>query len=114
MVMHMVQHVLLLDIAPILMILGLTKVLLRPVTRRLQTVERRAGWLAHPAFAVVAYVGFMWLWHVPAIYDVALRHTVSTRSSTSASPSPAACTGGTCSRRSAAACGSAAWARSCT
>ena len=41
MVMHMVQHVLLLDIAPILLILGLTKVLLRPATRRLQTVERR-------------------------------------------------------------------------
>jgi putative membrane protein len=75
MVMHMVQHILLLDIAPILLILGLTKVLLRPATRRLQRVERRAGYLAHPAFAVVAYVGFMWLWHIPAMYDLALRHT---------------------------------------
>jgi putative membrane protein len=73
MVMHMTQHILLLDIAPILMILGLTKVLLRPATRRLQTIERRAGYLAHPAFAVVAYVGFMWLWHIPAMYDLALR-----------------------------------------
>ena len=53
-VMHMVQHVLLLDIAPILLILGLTKGLLRPVTRRLQAIERRAGYLAHPAFAVCA------------------------------------------------------------
>lgn len=70
-VMHMVQHVLLLDLAPILLILGLTKVLLRPVTRRLHQIERRAGYLAHPAFAVVAYVGFMWLWHVPAMYDAA-------------------------------------------
>ena len=42
MVMHMVQHMLLLDIAPILLILGLTKVLLRPVTKRFQAVERRA------------------------------------------------------------------------
>ena len=74
MVMHMVQHILLLDVAPILMILGLTKVLLRPVTRRLNTIERRAGYLAHPAFAVLAYAGFMWLWHVPAMYDLALRH----------------------------------------
>jgi putative membrane protein len=73
MLMHMTQHILLLDIAPILMILGLTKVLLRPATRRLQTIERRAGFLAHPAFAVVAYVGFMWLWHIPAMYDLALR-----------------------------------------
>src|SRR5581483_5268087 len=72
--MHMLQHVLLLDIAPILLILGLTKVLLRPATRKVTTLERRAGWLAHPAFAVVAYAGFMWLWHVPALYDAALRH----------------------------------------
>jgi putative membrane protein len=33
-VMHMLQHILLLDVAPILLILGLTKVLLRPATRR--------------------------------------------------------------------------------
>ncbi|MDQ6816463.1 MAG: cytochrome c oxidase assembly protein, partial [Actinomycetota bacterium] len=72
MVMHMVQHILLLDVSPILMILGLTKVLLRPATRRLQTVEHRAGWLAHPAFAVLAYAGLMWLWHLPAMYDAAL------------------------------------------
>ena len=69
MVMHMVQHMLLLDLAPILLILGLTKGLLRPVTRHLTTVERRAGYLAHPAFAVIAYAGLLWLWHVPALYD---------------------------------------------
>jgi putative membrane protein len=74
-VMHMVQHILLLDFAPILLILGLTKVLLRPVTRRVQAIERRAGFFAHPAFAVVAYVGFMWLWHIPTMYDLALHHT---------------------------------------
>jgi len=71
MVMHMVQHMLLLDLAPILLILGLTKGLLRPVTRRLNMIERRAGYLAHPAFAVLAYVGLLWLWHVPALYDQA-------------------------------------------
>jgi len=72
-VMHMVQHVLLLDIAPILLILGCNKVLLRPVTRRLHAIERGAGYLAHPAFAVLAYVGFMWAWHIPTMYDAALR-----------------------------------------
>jgi putative membrane protein len=71
MVMHMVQHMLLLDIAPILLILGLTKVLLRPVTRRVQTIERRAGFIAHPAFAVLLYAGLLWAWHVPALYDQA-------------------------------------------
>jgi cytochrome c oxidase assembly factor CtaG len=75
MLMHMVQHILLLDIAPILLILGLTKGLLRPVTRRLTALERRAGYLAHPVFAVLAYAGLMWLWHIPAMYDLALRHT---------------------------------------
>ncbi|MBV9424600.1 MAG: cytochrome c oxidase assembly protein [Solirubrobacterales bacterium] len=74
MVMHMVQHMLLLDVAPILLILGLTKVLLRPVTRRLTALERRAGYLAHPVFAVLAYSGLMWLWHIPSLYDAALQH----------------------------------------
>ncbi|HWC85094.1 MAG TPA: cytochrome c oxidase assembly protein [Solirubrobacteraceae bacterium] len=73
-VLHMLQHVLLLDIAPILLILGLTKGILRPVTRRIRAVERRAGYLAHPAFAVALYAGSMWLWHAPAMYDLALRH----------------------------------------
>ncbi len=73
-VIHMVQHMLLLDIAPILLILSLNKVLLRPVTRRVHWLERRAGFLAHPVFAVVAYVGLLWAWHVPAMYDLALTH----------------------------------------
>jgi cytochrome c oxidase assembly factor CtaG len=73
-VMHMVQHLLLLDIAPILMILGLNKVLLRPVTRRLTVIEQRAGYLGHPVFAIALYVGMMWGWHVPALYDAALHN----------------------------------------
>jgi putative membrane protein len=72
--MHMVQHVLLLDIAPIGLICGLTKVILRPVTHRLQRVEESAGVLGHPVFAVALYVALMWLWHVPALYDAALEH----------------------------------------
>jgi cytochrome c oxidase assembly factor CtaG len=75
MVVHMGQHILLLDIAPILLILGLTKGILRPVTRRVTAIERRAGWFASPVFAVIAYCGFMWLWHIPAAYDLALRHS---------------------------------------
>jgi putative membrane protein len=74
--MHMVQHVLLLDIAPILLILGLTKVLLRPATRRIHAVEQRVGWLASPLFAVFLYSAAMWVWHVPALYDAAAEHSV--------------------------------------
>jgi len=71
-VMHMVQHLLLIDIASVLMILGLTKVILRPLTKRLQGVERAAGPLGGPVFAIVFYVVVMWVWHVPALYDAAL------------------------------------------
>jgi cytochrome c oxidase assembly factor CtaG len=74
--MHMTQHLLLLDLAPILVLLGLTKVLLRPLTRRLVRVERAAGPLAHPAFAIVLYVVTMAIWHVPPIYDAALEYPV--------------------------------------
>jgi putative membrane protein len=74
MVFHMVQHVVLLDLAPILLILGLTKGILRPVTRRVTVIERRIGMLAHPLAAILIYAGVMWLWHVPALYDDALRN----------------------------------------
>jgi cytochrome c oxidase assembly factor CtaG len=71
---HMIQHLILADLVPITLIVAFTKVLLRPVTRTVHAVERRAGFLAHPVVGVVAYVGFMWLWHVPALYDAALNH----------------------------------------
>jgi putative membrane protein len=74
--MHMVQHLLLIDLAPILVLLGLTKVILRPATRRLMRLERAAGPLAHPVFAIALYVAMMWIWHIPAMYDAALEHPV--------------------------------------
>ena len=72
--MHMVQHILLLDIVPILCILGLTRVLLRPVARPLLQLERKLGPIASPVFAITLYVGAMWIWHIPALYDLALEH----------------------------------------
>jgi putative membrane protein len=72
--MHMVQHLLLLDVAPILGILALTKVILRPATRRFMELERAAGPFAHPVFAAVLYVVTMAVWHIPALYDAALEH----------------------------------------
>jgi putative membrane protein len=71
---HMVQHLLLADLVPICLTLGLTKHILRPATRRIHRLERAAGPFGHPAFGVVAYVGAMWLWHVPALYEAALEH----------------------------------------
>ncbi len=71
---HMVQHLLLADLAPILLLAGLSRAFLRPAVRRLRPLEERLGPLAHPVAALVAYVGLMWLWHVPAMYELALDH----------------------------------------
>jgi putative membrane protein len=71
---HMIQHLFIADFAAILLTLGLTKHILRPATRRIHWLERKAGPFGHPAFGVVAYVGAMWLWHVPYFYDAALAH----------------------------------------
>ncbi|HWK29866.1 MAG TPA: cytochrome c oxidase assembly protein [Solirubrobacter sp.] len=72
--MHMVQHLLIADLAPILLTVALTKHILRPVTRRIQRLERAAGPFGHPVFGVVAYVGAMWIWHIPGMYQAALEH----------------------------------------
>src|SRR5438270_232738 len=56
-------------------IVGLTGLLLRPLTRSIGAIERRAGVIAHPAFAVGLYVCVIWAWHIPAAYDDALRHS---------------------------------------
>jgi putative membrane protein len=70
---HMLQHVLLGDIAPLLLLLSLSRVILRPATRRLRAVERALGPLAHPLAGLAVWLGVMYAWHVPALYDAALR-----------------------------------------
>ncbi len=71
---HMFQHVLLGDIAPLLLLLSLSRVMLRPVTRRLMRIERALGPLASPVTAIFIWLGTMYLWHIPALYDAATRH----------------------------------------
>jgi cytochrome c oxidase assembly factor CtaG len=72
---HMVQHLLLGDIAPLLMLLALSRVIMRPLTRRLQYLERALGPLAHPACALVLWLALIYFWHIPAMYDAALEHS---------------------------------------
>ena len=71
---HMLQHVLLGDIAPLLLLLSLSRVIMRPATRRLARVERALGPLASPWTAIAIWLGVMYLWHVPALYDAAAEH----------------------------------------
>jgi cytochrome c oxidase assembly factor CtaG len=71
---HMVQHLMLADVAPILLLLGLTRVLMRPAVRRLRPLEESLGPLAHPAVALAGLVLTMWAWHLPVLYELALDH----------------------------------------
>jgi len=73
---HMLQHVLLGDIAPALLLLSLSRVILRPATRRLMRVEKALGPLASPWTGIGIWLFLMYLWHVPAMYDAALTHPV--------------------------------------
>jgi putative membrane protein len=73
---HMLQHVLLGDVAPLLLLLSLSRVIMRPATRRLVKVERALGPFAHPLTGLVLWLFLMYFWHVPALYDAALRHPV--------------------------------------
>jgi cytochrome c oxidase assembly factor CtaG len=71
---HMLQHVLLGDVAPLLLLLSLSRVIMRPATRRLMAVERALGPFAHPLTGLFLWLFLMYLWHVPALYDAALEH----------------------------------------
>ena len=73
---HMTQHVLLGDIAPLLALLALSRVILRPLTRRLMVVERALGPLAHPGSGLVLWLVLVYAWHVPVMYTAALENPV--------------------------------------
>ena len=66
---HMAEHLLLGDIATLLMVLGLTRSLLQPILaiRFFQRLEI----LAHPLVAFPLWAVNFYFWHVPVIYDAA-------------------------------------------
>jgi putative membrane protein len=66
---HMVEHLLLGDIATLLLVLGLTGPLLQPVLAI--PVFDRLRVLVNPAIAFPLWVLNFYLWHIPALYDAA-------------------------------------------
>lgn len=70
--MHMLQHVILGDLAPLCFVAGLTGPILRPVLA-LGPVERLRV-LAHPLVALPIWALGLYLWHIPFLYDAALQH----------------------------------------
>ncbi len=78
---HMTQHVLIGDVAPLLLALGVAGplalfVVPRPVLRALARRRPRAVLriLGRPWVAFAAWAAVMWGWHVPVAYQYALEH----------------------------------------
>ena len=65
----MVEHLLLGDIATLLLVLGLTGPLLQPILAI--RVFDRLRILAHPLVAFPLWALNFYVWHIPALYDAA-------------------------------------------
>jgi putative membrane protein len=70
---HMGQHVLLGDLAPLCFVAGLTGPVLRPVLA-LRLVDRLRV-LTHPFVALPLWAVDLCVWHVPFLYQAALHHS---------------------------------------
>jgi putative membrane protein len=68
---HMVEHLLLGDIVALLIVLGLTAPLLAPVLR-IGLFDRLRS-LSHPLIAFPLWAVNMYVWHLPVLYQAALR-----------------------------------------
>ncbi len=69
---HMVEHLLIGDVAALLIVLGLTGPVLAPLLRNRVIARLRA--LTHPVVAVTLWAINFYAWHIPAAYQGALRH----------------------------------------
>ena len=69
---HMVQHILLGDIAALLIVLGLTKPLLQPLLGA--PALRHLRVLSHPVVALGLWVASLYAWHIPVLYEAAVEH----------------------------------------
>jgi putative membrane protein len=70
---HMVEHLLLGDVAALLIVLGLTGPLIAPILRI--AFFNRLRVLAHPLVAFPLWAVDLYAWHLPVLYQAALRHS---------------------------------------
>ncbi|HEX4010554.1 MAG TPA: cytochrome c oxidase assembly protein [Solirubrobacteraceae bacterium] len=69
---HMLQHILIGDIASLLIVLGLTGPVLQPLLQmRASRILRR---LSHPLVALTLWAVDLYTWHLPFLYQLAIRH----------------------------------------
>ena len=69
---HMIEHLLLGDVGALLLVLGLTGPMLAPVLRI--GLFNRLRVLANPAVAFPLWAVDLYAWHIPVLYEAALRH----------------------------------------
>ena len=70
--MHMIQHIVIGDLAPLLMVAGLTGPILRPLLALPYVGRLRV--LGHPLIALPLWAFNLYIWHLPALYEAALHH----------------------------------------
>ena len=66
----MMQHILLGDLAPLALLGGLTRPVLRPLLRFVHPLRR----VFHPFAALGLWALNLYVWHLPFLYEAALRH----------------------------------------
>jgi putative membrane protein len=70
---HMIEHLLIADIGALLIVLGLTGPILQPVLK-IRFFDRLRV-LANPAIAFPIWALDLYLWHLPVLYEAALRNS---------------------------------------
>jgi cytochrome c oxidase assembly factor CtaG len=69
---HMAEHLVIGDLASLLIVLGLTGPLLAPLLRN--RIVARLRVLTHPVVAIVVWAVNFYAWHLPLLYQAALHH----------------------------------------
>ena len=69
---HMVQHIVIGDVASLLLVLGLTGPILAPLLRI--PITRPLRRLASPLVALALWAFDLYVWHLPLLYQTAIRH----------------------------------------
>ncbi len=69
---HMIQHIIIGDLASLLMVFGLTGPVLAPLLHF--HVTRPLRRLASPIPALLLWAANMYIWHTPLLYQLAIRH----------------------------------------
>ena len=70
---HMVQHILLIMVAPPLLLLGLPTPFLRWLLVKAR-IRSALGWITNPLVGFLLYNLNLFLWHVPSLYQAALQN----------------------------------------